>query len=176
MQELALGHSTSVARSIEIGKIGAHAFDLGAGEDRGEDDHHLVEFISLPCTHQDQDQDQDDVPGCAWKVDCDWLNCVPRARHWFTKSHNTVTLNLVYVVATDVEMKPMSPTNMVRNPSVRRDAARLGALRITDESHELIMDEIERRERLECDPSRVFIDEEEDSDSEEEDEELVEIF
>ena len=173
-REVVLRHvTTSVARSIEIGKIGAYAFDLGVGEDRGEEDCYLVEFISLPHTKQEDDKD---VSGCAWKVDCHWLNCVPRARHWFAKSHNTVTLNLVCVVATDVEMKPMSPSNMVRNPSVRRDAARLGALRITDESHELIMDEIERRERLECDPSRVFIDEVEDSDSEEENEELVENF
>ena len=98
--------------------------------------------MSLPCT----EQDDKDVSRCAWKVDCHWLNCVPRARHWFTKSHNSVTLNVVYVVATDVEMKPMSPSNMVSNPMLRRDAARLGALRITDESHELIMDEIERAE------------------------------
>ena len=127
------------------------------------------------CQHASH-TDQDEVSGCAWKVDCHWLNCVPRAKCWFAKSHSACTLDLVCVVATDVEMKPMSPSNMVRNPSVRRDAARLGALRITDESHELIMDEIERRERLECDPSRVFIDEVEDSDSEEEDEELVENF
>ena len=38
------------------------------------------------------------------------------------------------------------------------------------------MDEIEKRERLECDPSRVFIGEEEESDSEGEDEQLVENF
>ena len=123
-----------------------------------------------------QEDDDKDVSGCAWKVDCHWLNYVPRASHWFTKSHNSVTLNMVCVVATDAKMKPMSPSNMVSNPMVRKEAGRLGALRITDESHELIMDEIERRERLECDPCRVFIDEEEDSDSEEEDEELVENF
>ena len=91
-----------------------------------------------------------------------------------TKGNNN--MDMVYVVATDVEMKPMSPSNMVSNPMVRKEAARLGALRITDESHDLIMDEIERRERLECDPSRVFMDEEEDSDSEGEDEWLVEIL
>ena len=43
-------------------------------------------------------------------------------------------------------------------------------MRITDESHEFILDEILRRERLECDPSRVFVAADEDSESDEDDE------
>ena len=39
-------------------------------------------------------------------------------------------------------------------------------MRITDESHEFILDEIRRRERLECDPSRVLVTADEDSEDE----------
>ena len=67
-------------------------------------------------------------------------------------------IDLVYVVVADAEMTAISPSNMVSNPSVRKETSRLGALRITDESHDFILDEIGRRERLEHDPSRVLID------------------
>ena len=41
------------------------------------------------------------------------------------------------------------------------------AMRIVDESHEFILDEISRRERLEHDPSRVFVAADEESESDE---------
>ena len=161
--------TTSVARSIEIGNVGAHAFDKGEGKRGGEEDHHLVEFASLPFTDQEGDK-------CAWKVNCLWLNSIPTARHWCTKSTDEVTLSVVHLVATDVQMHPISPTNMVRSHLVRKDAERLGALRLSNDSHDYIQDEIERRERLECDPSRVFGEDEGSSGSEEESDDEVENF
>ena len=59
---------------------------------------------------------------------------------------------------------------MVRNHQVRKKAERLGALRLSNDSHDFILDEIERSERLECDPGRVFAEDKESSGSEEEDE------
>ena len=45
-RELVLRHvTTSVAGSIEIGNIGAFAFEQGGGERSGEENHCLVEFI-----------------------------------------------------------------------------------------------------------------------------------
>ena len=80
------------------------------------------------------------------------------------------TLDLAHVVATDVEMRPMSPRNMTKNRAARQEAAQKKAMRIADESHEFILDEILRRERLEHDPSRVFVAADEDSESDEDDE------
>ena len=37
---------------------------------------------------------------------------------------------------------------------MRKDAERLGALRLSNDSHDFILDEIERRLRLECDPRK----------------------
>ena len=160
--------TTSVARSIEIGNVGAYAFDKGEG-DRGEEDCHLVEFASLPFTDQEGSK-------CVWKVKCFWLNSIPTARHWYTKSTDEATLSVVHLVATDLQMHPISPTNMVRSHLVRKDAERLGALRLSNHSHDFIQDEMERRERLECDPSRVFGEDEGSSGSEEEDEDEVDNF
>ena len=123
-----------------------------------------MEFIGLPKTVQDEGTN-----GCAWKVDCHWLHSVPTARHWHTKSLQKQAVDLVHVVATDVEMEAMSPSNMI-NRAVRQEAAQKNAMRITDESHEFILDEILRRERLEYDPSRVFVAADEDSESDEDDE------
>ena len=56
-REVVLRHvTTSVARSIEIGNVGACAFDKGEGERGGEEDCHLVEFASLPFTDQEGDR------------------------------------------------------------------------------------------------------------------------
>ena len=164
-RQLVLRHvTTSVARSIEMGKIGAFAFEQREGESN-EEGHHLIEFTGLPRTEQGEG-----TTGCAWKVDCNWLHSVPTARHWHTKSSQKEAVDLVHVVATDVEMKPMSPTNMMKNRAVRQEAAQKNAMRIADESHEFILDEIMRRERLGHDPSRVFVAADEDSESDEDDE------
>ena len=121
-----------------------------------------MEFITRPCTQQNEG---------TLKVDCHWLCDVSTARHWHTKSKELTTVDMVYVVATEVEMKPISPTNMPRNRTVRRQATQLHAMRITNESHDLIIDEISRREILEYDPSRFLIDNESDSDSDDDEEE-----
>ena len=86
------------------------------------------------------------------------------------------TPNVVCLVTTDLQMHPISPTNMIRNPQVRKEGERLGALRLSNDSHDFILDEVERRERLEHDPSRVFLGDEDSSRSEEEDKDEVENF
>ena len=45
---------------------------------------------------------------------------MPKARHWFTKSLQKKTFDLVHVVVTDVEMKPVSLTNMMKSRAVTR--------------------------------------------------------
>ena len=74
---------------------------------------------------------------------------------------------MVHVVATDVEMRAMSPTDMMKNRAVMQEAEQRKAMKITDESHESILDEILRWERLQSDPSRMFVAADEDSDSDE---------
>ena len=69
-RQLVLRHViTSIARSIETGKIGAHAVEQRKGKSSEEEPHHLVESIGLPRTEQDEA-----ATCCAWKVDCHWLS------------------------------------------------------------------------------------------------------
>ena len=72
----------------------------------------------------------------------------------------------MHIVATDVKMNPFSPSNMIPR-HVRKEAERKNAIKISLDSHDFIMDEIEKRERLEYDPSRVLVDNEASDDEEE---------
>ena len=67
-----------------------------------------------------------------------------------------VTHNLEHVVATGVDMEDLSPGNQPPRGATRQ-ANEKKAKKISDKSHHQIMDEINRRERLEYDPSRVLV-------------------
>ena len=70
-KQLVLRHvTTSVAGSIEVGKIGALAFEQHKGENNKEG-HCLIGFTGSPRTEQGEG-----TTGCAWKVDCHWLRSV----------------------------------------------------------------------------------------------------
>ena len=72
------------------------------------------------------------------------------------------------VVDAAVVMNPMSQSNMVPAGPRKNIDGRI-AVKISEEYHNFILDEVQRRERLEYDPSRVYTgDEKNDSDSEDE--------
>ena len=151
-----LHHVTSaVAQSVVVGEIGA----LATADVDAADGYYLFEFTSLPYTDQ--------VVGGALKCDVNWLYPLPQARKWFTKSVECDSVDLLNVVSTGVDMLPISQSNMP--PSKRQKEAKAnGALKISEESHNFILDEIIRRDRLEYDPTRVFFGEEDESESESE--------
>ena len=105
----------------------------------------------------------------ALRCDCHWLYAVPMARYWYTRSTIEHTVYLFTMVTTDVEMIPSSPSNMIRDSRVRKESEKKHAVKISEESHDFIMDEIRRRERLEYDPSRVIVGAEAYSDSDDDD-------
>lgn len=144
-QEVLYHVTTAVAQTVVVGEIGAVATD----DEEAADGYYLVQFTGLPYTDQ--------APGGSLKCEAKWLNPVPGARKWFTKSVEDTAVNLVNVVSTGVVMLPISQSTMP--PSrVRKEAEKRNALKISEESHNFILDEITRRERLEYDPSRVFVD------------------
>ena len=148
--------------------IGAYAWkDEEGGRKKGDEkDYYLVEFLELPKTAQGDKEDS------AWTVECHHLNAVPTAPLWHTSSFLKVTVDVTKLVATDLEMHPMSPTNMIkcRSKRVREEAEQKKAMKLSEESHEFILDEIRMRERVEHDPSRVFVAADDDSESDEDDE------
>jgi hypothetical protein len=141
--------TTAVAHSVVVGAIGA----IATADDEAAYGYYLVEFTSLPYTEQCADG--------SLKCDVNWLYPFPRARKWFTKSAAKETFDLVNLVSTGAVMLPISPSNMPPK-RVHKTAERNEALKISEGSHNFILDEIIRRERLEYDPSRVFVGDEDD--------------
>ena len=88
------------------------------------------------------------------KCEGKWLNTVPNAPKWYSRSQAQEEVALLNLVSTEVELIPISPSNLPP-ASIRRQAREANAERISDESHNFILDEILRRERLEYDPMRV---------------------
>ena len=145
--------TTAVANCVVIGEFGAVATDAIDAPDG----YYLVEFTGLPYT------DQDDG---LLKCNANWLSPFKRARHWYINQPGLDTvIDMITVVSTSVEMLPLSASNM---PPNQRTA--IGAMKITEDAHHFIGDEILLRDRLEYDPSRVF-----DDPDEEEDEEEIEV-
>jgi len=151
-----LHHVTSaVAASVELGNIGAIATD-----DESSDGYYLVEFTGVPYTEQSGSS------AGALMCECYWLYPIPGARKWYTRSEVSHIADLTNVVDAAVVMNPVSPSNMVP-AGPRRNLDGLIAVKISEESHNFILDEVQRRERLEYDPSRVYTEDgNNDSDSE----------
>jgi hypothetical protein len=133
-----------------VGQIGAIAAD--PEEEDSRDGYYLVEFMGLPYTEQTENG--------SLKCRGRWVHELDRAKMWFYKSEDETVIDMVNVVETDVIMEPFAPDNMPK--FMRKQAQDLCALRIDEGSHNIILDEIWNRERLEYDPSRVFAAEEED--------------
>ena len=76
----------------------------------------------------------------------------------------------MYLSMADVEMIPYSPANMP-SARARSQANEVDAMKISEDSHHFIADEILRRNRLDYDPSRVY----DEEDEEDEDEDDVEV-
>ena len=145
--------TSAVANSVVIGEFCA----VATYAQDAPDGYYLVEFTGLPCTDQ--------VDGLL-ECNANWLSPFKRARHWYTKQPGLDTvIDMITVVSTSVVMLPLSASNM---PPNQRTA--IGAMKITEDAHHFIGDEILLRDRLEYDPSRVF-----DDPDEEENEEEVEV-
>ena len=168
-QLIFMNNTITVGRSIEVGNIGACSWKDEKDGKKGEaNDHCLVEFLEPPRTEQNEETE-----GSAWTVECKFLNPVPSAPLWFTPSSLKVTVEVCKVVATNLQMQPMSEMNQIksRNKKLREEAKQKKAMKLPEESHEFILNEIRRREVVEHDPSRVFVEAEDDSESDEDEEE-----
>jgi hypothetical protein len=144
--------ATAVGDSIVEGEIGA----IATGGNDASDGYYLVEFIGTYYTSQSFD--------ATLKCEGHWLYELPGAPKWFYKSSTKEEFDLMNVVMTGVEMIPFSPTNMPSSRA-RSQAMENNAFRISEDSHNFILDEILRRERIEYDPSRVYDDDDYNDDA-----------
>jgi hypothetical protein len=82
-----------------------------------------------------------------------YLEKVPRAKQWYTQTREAImtTVQMQQVVAADSKLMPISPDNQLPRTCRRQHAQELGAVRVSDEDHDEIMEEIHRREILDFD-------------------------
>ena len=81
-------------------------------------------------------------------------------------------MELATVLATSIKMIPFSAAdNQPRSKITRKQAENNNAMRLAEEDHDRIMDEIQLRDRLEYDPMMVMASEEEEGELESSDSE-----
>ena len=97
--------ASAISESVEKGKIGAVSTSKHEHAPNG---YYLVEFIGTP--HPDNG-------GMFCKAK--WLNVIPSANKWFTKSEGETIVEMDKVVDTDVQVNPVPPSNTLP-PRIRK--------------------------------------------------------
>ena len=149
----------AIGKSIVTNEIGA----IATGDEEATDGYYLVEFTGEPYT------DQRDG---ALKCEGNWLWEVPEARKWFSTLAESTIFDVINVVATGVTTEKISPSNMPPK-RVRKRAVENNGLKISEDSHNFISDDIVRQDALEYDPNRVYTADEIEEEEEEPEEETV---
>jgi hypothetical protein len=142
------GIATRMAERVVDGGIGVFQT-----EDPEADGYYLIEWTTSPYTLQeDQLLQEYDPPQLvkAGELVCEgrYLNQVGRARQWYTPSEVPTTVRMQQVIAPDLALMPISKQNKLPNACNKREATKLGAKRISNEDHEIFLDEINRRSIL----------------------------
>lgn len=179
VHELVLeGITERLATRVEAGGYGAVSTD-----DPEADGYYVLQWDSEPReVEEDVVIDEKEFHKGDKVVDGTYLNRVPLAKRWYTRATESdkesleTTVLLSHVVFPDMSLTGESDTQTLSSNCNRRAAQRLGAVRVSETEHELILDEISRRDVLEfIDNSRASDDEETDSedddDSDSEDDE-----
>ena len=160
----------TISRSVVIGKIGAY------GVDADDSKYYLVEWTDQPRLIEEDgvilvDGLMMQVFEGDWVCDGKWLNPVHRAKFWYTVGDVLVTVRLQSVLSTNLFMRGISDDN--RLPRMGNGAAeavlQMSPIKLLSQDHDLLMDEINRRQTL--DHEEVIEDE---SDDESDDEHLDE--
>jgi hypothetical protein len=127
--------SSNIAANVEIGGYGA----IVTSDENALFGYWMIEWTSEPYTYQD-----------TGRLVCDgyYLNPVGGAPKWWTPSGDAKTIPLVHIVMADVQMDPIEKgRNMSSSTHVnKRDMLDKEALRIEEDSHDYIFNEIFRRE------------------------------
>ena len=120
----------------------------------------LIQWCGLPYTSQEE---SDEIQAGELVCEATYLNPVERAPYWYTPSDIATVVRLQHVVGADLEMNQPSPLIKLPSNCKRKDALRKGAMRLSENYHELLLDEINRRDALDNEEE----DEEESTDEDE---------
>ena len=161
-----------MAEKIRKKNIGAMATT-----DDDADGYYIIEFTSEAYTLQHDIELDEYTPAvhiAAGELVCEALyrNKVQRARGWYTKPSTPLKtiVRVQQVVAANLHLEPISATNKLPNTCDKPKATKLKAEKLTDHDNDVILEEIDRRERIEHDELEDDEDEDESEDEADEDE------
>jgi hypothetical protein len=142
------GITTMMAERVVIGSHGALSTD-----DPDANGCYVIEWTGNPCTLQeDTELKEHDPPELVEKgtlvCEANHWNKVPGAKDWHTPSLVKTIARLQFVVDPDLFLEAESNDCKLPNNCDKREARRLGAMRIPKEVHASLTDEIIRRDTL----------------------------
>ena len=138
-----------MAQEIEVDNIGAFTT-----EDEKTEGYYMVQWCSEPYTAQYDMELMDYKPPTivpAGELICDayWLNPVHNCSYWYTASHIKTVVIIKKVVASNVEMLPISDENpLPLKGKARTHPVKNDAKRIRNKCVDEIVEEIARRDRV----------------------------
>ncbi len=124
------------------GKVGA----IGTADDAATG-YYVVKWLSEPYTLQEDTDGMSGMIGAGTMVvDALYFNQVERAPHWYIQSKETTVAEVRYVLLTGLHLLPISETNKLPTACNRREAAQKKAVKVTLLDHEVIMEEVGKRD------------------------------
>ena len=92
---------------------------------------------------------------CRW--DCMWcylLNSVPNAKYWYTPmitGDGDVAVRLKQVLLPNITMIKIDKINILQKSCKKKEAKKLGAIRMSNDNIDKLIEEIHRRDKLDTD-------------------------
>jgi hypothetical protein len=129
-------------REGEVGAVGT--------TDKAAMGYYVVKWLSEPYALQTDTEGMSGVINAgAMVVDGIFFNRVQRAPYWYTLSEESTIVEVRHVLRSGLQLEKISTTNKLPWSSNRLEAKQKKAGKIATQEHEMIMEEAERRDRLE---------------------------
>ena len=115
--------------------------------------YYLVKWLSEPYTLQaDTEGMAGMISAGTMVVEGVYFDRVKRAPYWYTPSDVRAVFEMRHVLWTGLQLFDISRENKLPNGCNRTEATRQKAVKLVEYQHNQIMEEAERRDRLEYDP------------------------
>jgi hypothetical protein len=112
--------------------------------------YYLIKWLSKPYTLQEDTEGMSGmIPARSMVVDGLYFNRVQCAPLWYTPSGDTTVVEIKYVLRIGLQLQPISTTNALPNACARVEATQKKAIKVSTLDHEAIMEEANKRDRLE---------------------------
>ena len=128
-------------------------------DDESTDGYYVLQWISEPCTLQEDKVIKGYTPAIksyAGEILCDavFLNPVPNAKYWYTPMKTGVgdaTVTLKQVLVPNITMIKIDKVHTLPKRFKKKEATKLGAIRMSNEDIDELLEEIHKRDKLDID-------------------------